>query len=213
MNQDLSLSNKWFLGLFILTFIGGCVTPVNQSISSIKPSQLQQQGMIVGHMSLYDSKTKSELGGLFGPNFQAYATRLGDNKKVYEVWVENKDQGYFGWLVEPGTYWVHYCRISDMNGETSLGDMKPYIEVKAGEIAYIGHIHYEIGKTHFGKTMKKIFSSGVKENLLNMGGVLVDVERKIMNNLDDMKAYLQKAGLNGKPITEQIVEGWKYASE
>ena len=199
--------------LSFVLFIAGCATPMHKRISSVTPSQLEQKGMIAGHMSLHDSKTGAKLGGLFGSNFRAYATRTGANKKVYDVGVENKDDGYFGWPVEPGTYWIHHCRITDPYGETSFGDMTPYVEVKAGEIAYIGHIHYEVGRTHFGKTMKKIFSSEVKDNLKNMGGLLVEVEQQVTNKQDDMKTFLRGIGLGGHTMKAQIVEGWKYMPE
>ena len=196
--------------LFLAFAIAGCATPLHVSISSIKPEQLDQKGMIVGHFSYLDCKTKGELGGFFGPNFRAYATRVGDDKKVYEVWIENKDQGYFGWLVEPGTYWVHGCRIWDANQETSLCDFTPNIEVKAGEMTYIGHINVETGQTHFGKTVKKIFSSGIMENLRNQG-VLVEAEQTVTDDSDGMKTYLQTIGLGGQPVRKQLIEAWKYA--
>ena len=118
-----------------LQLLAGCATPMHKSIASIRPENLEQKGMIVGHMNYSNTQTKEFLGGLFGPNFRAYATRLGDQKKVYEVWVENKDDGYFGWLVEPGTYWVHGCEIKDLNGETTLNDLKPNLEAKSHLIA------------------------------------------------------------------------------
>ena len=183
---------------------------MHKSIASIRPENLDQKGMIVGHMNYSNTQTKESLGGLFGPNFRAYATRLGDQKKVYEVWIENKDDGYFGWLVEPGTYWVHGCEIKDLNGETSLYDLKPNLEVKAGELTYIGHIGITIGKTDLGATLKKTFSSGIKENLSSMGSLLVAAEQEVSDNISDMHAYLNQIGLGNKPVNSQVVESWKY---
>ena len=100
-----------------------------------------------------------------------------------------------------------------MNRETSLSNMIPHIEVKAGEISYIGHFHYEIGKNHFGKTMKRIFTSGAKENLENMGGLLVEAEQQVTDKKDDMKVYLQSIGLGNYSTKAQIVEGWKYVPD
>lgn len=195
--------------LLLVTFFSGCTT-LNGSIEKISPNALENYALVTGKLNIYNQKSERSMQDHFGPKFITYATRS-KPKKVYELLIPSKDDGYFAWLMQPGNYFFHHTQTREGSEEIRLTDFDP-VELHAGEIVYLGDIYIEIGER------SAISSKDQLQQLANrpIGAVVqglkvpTNVTQNVNDGSADMKEYLSQLGLlKGRVFRTELAREWQ----
>lgn len=183
-------------GIFILAILISACTTLNGHADKISKKDLNNKGLIVGRLNIYNKKTDKSMQDFFGPKYITYATRQ-EPKKVYELLIP-KEEDYFVWAIEPGDYFFHHTMIREGSEEIRSSDFDP-IKVRAGEIYYLGDIYIEIEELMGQESGKPVgsFALGFKNN--------VRITQRVDDESEALKMYLeQKKILNGQEVSKNL---------
>ena len=142
-----------FLSTFLPLIVSGCATATNNYAAHITPQKLEKRGMMVGRVTFEDTNRATKLGNLLMMNaqpwFQAKNSRW---NTVATTITGGAEKGYFAIPVKPDSYVLNSLNLSpgftrpwiQSMSVCCFGERFKQVSIGAGEIVYVGDIHFRI---------------------------------------------------------------------
>ncbi len=180
------------------------------------PENLKGKGLLTGRASFEDTKRGTGLGNIWMMNIRPMFSR-GNSKWTPPVGsITNSDGGYFAFRVKPDEYTFKGVSFSPGFSRPLIQSMSvccyddfARLPVAAGEIVYIGDLHFKITTKPKKEQLKEALHTGPLAPILVVGAIFGDddyLQIEVMDRYDEAVKHFSESGtLKDRKIVKKLL--------